>query len=80
MYQNSDKKKLYLFIEITQLLYKYKCTYQDTENIISLLSDEIKQQRDELEYNDIDDYVIKRKTYFADNDIIKPLNHVEQYC
>ncbi len=63
-YPNS--KKLYLAVEISQLLYKYKCTYNDANEILKLISDEITQQFEDTE---------RKKA-----DIIQPMNHVEPYC
>lgn len=63
-YPNS--KKLYLTVEISQLLYKYHCNYTESKQILKLICDEIKQQYEDLECND--------------NDIIQPMNHIEPYC
>lgn len=74
-----QNKKLYLAIEISQLLANQKCTYSETEAILSLLTDEFKQQREELEYNTIDDYFNNQKSCNVSNRIIKSLNHVDGY-
>lgn len=63
-YPNS--KKLYLTVEISQLLHKYKCTYIEANEILKLITDEINQQQKDLERDD--------------NDIVKHMNHVEPYC
>lgn len=80
MYTNDDGKILYLIIEITQLLHQHNCTYNDTETILAILNDTIKQQREELEYRSIDDFIKGYKFHIADNDIIQPLNHVDGVC
>lgn len=77
-YPNS--KKLYLTVEISQLLYRYGCTYNEAEEILSLITDEIKQQRENNEYETTTDYINDNKARCVDNDIIQPLNHVEPYC
>lgn len=77
---NEYSKKLYVTVEISQLLYKYQCTYNEAEEILQLVTDEIKQQRDNLEYDTIDDYLYGYKTNFVDGNVIQPLNHVEPYC
>lgn len=76
---NLQNKKLYLAVEISQLLVNQKCTYSETESILSLLIDEFKQQREELEYSTIDDYFNNQKCCNADRQVIKPLNHVDGY-
>ena len=74
-YPNS--KKLYLVVEISQLLSKYNCTFSEAERI--LLS-EIRQQRENLEYNTTLDYTNGNKTKIVDNEEIKPSQHIEPYC
>lgn len=73
-------KELWLAVEISQLLYKYNCTYNESDEILKLVTAEIKQQREELEYDDFDDFMKRNKTYIADNDVITPLNHVKGVC
>ena len=63
-----------------QLLYKYGCTYNNAETILAIVINTIKQQREELEYNSIDDFINENKTHVADNDIVKQLNHVDGLC
>lgn len=75
-----NTKKLYLTVEISQLLHKYQCTYNETAEILQLITAEIKQQRDDLECDTVDDYLNSHKTTHADNMVIQPLNHVEPYC
>lgn len=63
-YPNS--KKLFLTVEISQLLYRYNCNYNEADEILKLISDEITQQFEDLSCS---------KT-----DIIQPMNHVNPYC
>ena len=77
-YPNS--KKLYLVDEISQLLSKYNCTFSDAESILSLSLSEIRQQRENLEYDTTLDYINGNKTKSADNEEIQPLQHIESYC
>lgn len=72
-------KKLYLAVEISQLLYKYNCTYNETDEILQLITDEIKQQRENKEYDTVYDYFKKMKTCCVDHEIITPLKHIEPY-
>lgn len=74
-----QNKKLYLAIEISQLLANQKCTYSEAESILSLLTDEFKQQREELEYNTIDDYFNNQKSCDVSNWVVDSLNHVDEY-
>ena len=69
-------KVLYLTVEITQLLRNNKCTYAETERILDILTDEFKQQREELEYNTFDDYFAGHKTNHVDRKVVQSLNHV----
>ena len=67
---------MYLAVEITQLLYKNECTYNETDEILQLVTDEIKQQREDKEYNTVDDFLKGIKTCCADHKVIEPLNHI----
>lgn len=63
-YPNS--KKLFLTVEISQLLYQYNCTYDEANDILKLITEEIMQQQKDL---------------CCDNDdIVKQMNHVKPYC
>ncbi len=75
-----NTKKLYLTVEISQLLHKYQCTYSEADEILQLITSEIKQQRDDREYDTINDYINGHKTNYASDKIIQPLNHIEPYC
>lgn len=78
--EDSIKNKiLYLTIEISQLLRQYNCTYCEAKEILELIASEINQQQEELEYETVDDYLNQNKTYCADNDIIRQLNHSDGY-
>ncbi len=74
-----QNKKLYLIVEISQLLANQKCTYSEAKSILSILTDEFKQQCEELEYNTLDDYFNNKKCCNAGNQVIKSLNHVDEY-
>lgn len=73
-------KVLYLTIEISQMLRNNQCTYAETERILELLNDEFKQQRENLEYETLDDYIAGYKTNHVDNKVIQSLNHVDGFC
>ena len=75
-----NSKKSYLAVEITQLLYKYGCTYNETDEILQLITNEIQQQRENKEYDTVDDYFNGIKRLHVDDEIISPLNHVEPYA
>lgn len=77
-----NKNNLYLVIEITRLLNRYNCTYKDAEEIIKILTDEIKQQRDEIDLEiEINNNKYKfLNKHISDSKIIKALNHAEPYC
>ena len=77
-YPNS--KKLYLVVEISQLLSKYNCTFSEAESILSLSLSEIRHQRENLEYDTTLDYINGNKTKSADNEEIQSLQHIESYC
>lgn len=74
-----NTKKLYVTVEISRLLYKYNCTFKEADDILDLINGEIKQQRENLEYNTFDDLMARRKNRYVDNDVIQPLNHVAPY-
>lgn len=61
-----NSKKLYLTVEISQLLYRYNCTYNETDEILKLITDEINQQFKDLGCDKAN--------------MIQPMNHVEPYC
>ena len=63
-----------------QVLHQYGCTYNNVETILAIVINTIKQQREEFEYNSIDDFINENKTNVADNDIVKPLNHIDGLC
>lgn len=73
---------LFLVVEITRLLNNYNCCYKDTEEILKILNDEIKMQRDEIDMDVIleDKRYIFLNRHLSDNKIVKALNHVEPYC
>lgn len=79
-FEYPNSKKLYLVVEISQLLNRYGCTYNEADEILSLITDEIKQQRENKEYDAVSDYCNNNKTRCVDNEVVQPLNHVEPYC
>lgn len=66
IFKYPNSKKLYLVVEISRLLYQYDCTYNDTFEILKLITDEMIQQFEDIGCD---------KT-----NIIQPMNHVEPYC
>ena len=73
-------KVLYTVVEMSQILYNSQCTYDESEKILTMLLNEMKQQRKELEYDEIDAYYSGVKSHDAGNSVITPLNHVNGYC
>ena len=73
-------KTLYLSVEISQMLKNHECTYSEVEEILALLTDEFKEQRNELEYATYDDYFSGYKTNHVDNDVVMALSHVDGFC
>ena len=73
-------KTLYLSVEISQMLKNHECTYSEVEEILTLLTDEFKEQRNALEYATYDDYFSGHKTSNVDNDVVMALNHVDGFC
>ena len=67
-------------ISITQLLANENCTYNEADKIIETLKDWIKQSRQDNEYDTVTDFINDNKTKCVDDDVVKPLNHVEPYC
>lgn len=67
-------------VSITRLLADKDCTYNEADKIIELLQSRINQSREEAEYDTVADYIKRNKTKRVDNDVVKPLNHVEPYC
>lgn len=68
-----------VLVDITHLLHHSECTYDDADKIVSLLHSWLKQSRENMEYDSVSDYINKSKTHDVDNDIITPLNHVDDY-
>ena len=72
-------KTLYLSVKISQMLKNHECTYSEVEEILALLTDAIKEQRNELEYATYDDYFSGHKTAYVGNDVVMSLNHVDGF-
>lgn len=62
------------------MLKNHECTYSEVEEILALLTDEFKEQRNELEYATYDDYFSGHKTAYVGNDVVMSLNHVDGFC
>lgn len=75
-----DNKILYLSVEISQMLKNHECTYSEVGEILSLLTDEFKEQRNELESATYNDYFSGHKTSHVNNDVVMALNHVDGIC
>lgn len=73
-------KTLYLSVEISKMLKNQECTYSEVGEILAILTDEFKEQRNELEYATYDDYFSGHKTSHVDNDVVMALNHVDGFC
>ena len=73
-------KVLYLTVEISQMLRNNQCTYAEVERILDILTSEFKQQREELEYETLDDYFIGHKTNHVENKVVESLSHVSGIC
>ena len=76
---NKHSNKLWMVIELSQILSNNNCTYKQSVDILSLLLDEIKEQQKCKEYDTFDDYCKGIKSKKLDSQIIKPLNHVPEY-
>lgn len=74
---DKTNKSLFLMIEISQLLKQHQCTYNEAEKIISDLQFELKRQREEKEYETLDDYFAGIKSHICDNEIIECWKHYE---
>lgn len=73
-------KILYLTVEISQMLKNNQRTYAEVERILDILTDEFKQQREELEYETLDDYFVGHKTNHVENKVVESLSHVSGIC
>ena len=78
MFQN-NKKILSTAIDISQLLFNNQCTYFETEEVIALIQDELRLQRENIEYDSIHNLRKRNKTNCADNEVIRPLKHVNLF-
>lgn len=72
-------KIFYNSIEITQLLHATGCTYDEAEQILEITRKEFAQQREELEYDTVENYLTGKKVKDAGNIIVQKLNHCEPY-
>lgn len=76
----TNYKVLSTAIDITQLLQQNNCTYNEATKILNLVTAELKQQQENLEYATFDDYFLGTKTADANNKVVTALNHVDEYC
>lgn len=76
----TNQKVLSTAIDITQLLQKNGCTYNEAAKILNLVTAEFKQQQENLEYATFDDYFAGTKTADVSNRVVTALNHVDRYC
>ena len=76
----TNYKVLSTAIDITQLLQQNNCTYNEATKILNLVTAELKQQQENLEYDTFDDYFADTKTADVSNKVVTALNHVDEYC
>lgn len=76
----TNYKVLSTAIDITQLLQQNNCTYNEATKILNLVTAELKQQQENLEYATFDDYFLGTKTADANDKVVTALNHVDEYC
>lgn len=74
---DKNNKVLFMMIELSQILKQYNCTYNEAEQIISNVQFEIKRQREEKEYNELDDYFNGIKTHDCGNEVIEGWKHYD---
>lgn len=77
---NTNYKILLTVVDITQLLHENNCTYNESYKILQMVTNELKQQQENIEYSTVDDYLSNNKTNNANNQVIATLNHVDGYC
>lgn len=76
----TNYKILSTAVDITQLLQQNNCTYNEATKILNLVTAELKQQQENLEYATFDDYFSGTKTADISDKVITALNHVDEYC
>ena len=76
----TNYKILSTAIDITQLLQQNGCTYNEAMKILNLVTAELKQQQENLEYATFDDYFAGTKTADVSDRVVTALNHVNGYC
>ena len=55
---NTNYKILSTVVDITQLLHENNCTYNESYKILQMVTNELKQQQENIEYPTVDDYLI----------------------
>ena len=73
---------LYRVIEIKKYVKKSNQdgTYNESYKILQMVTNELKQQQENIEYPTVDDYLSNHKTHNANNQVIAALNHIDGYC
>lgn len=66
-------KTLKLTFKFIKILSKNKCTLQEADEILKLVQSQLDYQRERSEYASIDDYLMRKKSKCADNDIVVKL-------
>lgn len=59
-----------------QCLQINKCTYLESEEILKMLIEQIRFQKEQLEYDTITDFYIGNKARCLNNEIVEPLNDI----
>lgn len=73
-------KVAYLMVEVSHLLRRYECTYNECDKLLREFTNWLEQSREEKEYKTIDDLLMGVKTKHVDNDVIPVMNHVLPYA
>lgn len=77
---DTNYKVLSTVVDIAQLLHENNCTYDESYKILQMVTNELKQQQENIEYPTVDDYLDNNKIHNANNQVITALNHVNGYC
>lgn len=65
-------------VSISHLLARNQCTYDETDRILDLLQEWIKERRECNEYETCRDYALGNKSACMDNVVITPFGHVDE--
>lgn len=69
-------KKYQAFIDIINALNKNDITYDEFQDVMSLVKVHVKQMREMKEYSSASDYYTHKKTSNAGNDVIEQIYHL----